>query len=186
MIPLRELNIPTILDTSTHDLTRDFFAPLLSNAVCYDRGAGFFSSGWLRINAQAMVAFAQNGGRARWVTSPILSEADWEALQAGNAARDDIVLRRVLARSIGDLVEALERQTLSALAWIVADEIITFKLALPRNKLDRGEFHDKFGVFTGVEAERFEWLWNNLDPNVRVFDLPETIVRERFSVHSAS
>ena len=56
----RSLDIPTILDTSTHDLTRDFFAPLLSNATRYDRGVGFFSSGWLRINAQGMAAFASS------------------------------------------------------------------------------------------------------------------------------
>jgi hypothetical protein len=30
---------------------------------------------------------------------------------------------------------------------MIADEILDFKLALPRNKLERGDFHDKFGVF---------------------------------------
>ena len=213
MMSLRELDIPAVLNTSSHDLTLDFFTPLLSNALAYDRGVGFFSSGWLRINAAGMLAFAANGGRARWVTSPILDEADWEALQMGDAARNNSALHAALTRSIGDLTTTLERQTLSALAWMVADEIVTFKLALPRNKLERGEFHDKFGIFTDAEgnqvsfngsyndsiqgtrnyesikvfcswqpaiaalaqtdAERFNRLWNNLDPNVRVFDLPE-------------
>lgn len=91
MVPFRELDISVVLDTSSHDLTRDFFTPLLSNALRYDRGVGFFSSGWLRINASGMVAFAGNHGRARWVTSPILDEADWEALQAGDTARSDSI-----------------------------------------------------------------------------------------------
>ena len=96
---------------------------------------------------------------------------------------------------------------------MVADEIISFKLALPYEKLRQGDFHDKFGVFTNAQgnqvsfngsyndsiqgtrnyesikifcswqptfapyvqadAERFERLWSNLDPNVHVFDLPE-------------
>lgn len=213
MVPFRELDIPAVLDTSTHDLTRDFFVPLLSNAQRYARGVGFFSSGWLRINASGLVQFAQNGGRARWVTSPILDDADWQALQLGEAARDDRILRGALERTIVDLSAALAGATLSAFAWMVADEILTFKLALPRNKLDRGDFHDKFGVFTDkvnnqvsfngsyndsiqgtrnyesikvfcswqtafqplvqADAERFERLWNNFDPNVRVFKLPE-------------
>jgi len=210
---LQDINILSVMDTSSHDLTNEFFVPLLSNSVRYDRGVGFFSSSWLRINSKGMVAFANNGGRARWVTSPILDEADWEALLAGNTARTDPLLHSVLRRNITDLTETLERDTLSALAWMVADEIVTFKLALPYHKLDQGDFHDKFGVFTDAQGnqisfngsyndsfrgtrnyesikifrswqptfaplvqadvERFERLWTNLDPNVRVFDLPE-------------
>ena len=210
---LRDYSWPTTLDTSRADLIRDFFIPALARAVSYDRAVGFFSSGWLRVAAKGMVEFAANGGRARWVTSPILNEADWKALWTGSIARMDPRLRDILARNIADLAESLEKETLSALAWMVADEILTFKLALPRNKLERGEFHDKFGIFTDAEGnrvsfngsyndsiqgtrnyeslkifcswqpafaslvqddvQRFERLWNNLDPNVRVFDLPE-------------
>jgi len=213
MSSFQDLNLPTMMDTSNHDLVSDFFTPLLSNSVLYDRGVGFFSSGWLRINCHGMVDFANNGGRARWVTSPILDEADWEALEAGNRARSDPALHQVLEQNITNLARTLERDTLSALAWMVADEIITFKLALPYEKLRQGDFHDKFGVFTDAQgnqvsfngsyndsiqgtrnyesikifcswrltfapyvqsdAERFERLWSNLDPNVRVFDLPE-------------
>ncbi|MCX7860148.1 MAG: DEAD/DEAH box helicase family protein [Chloroflexus sp.] len=206
------------MDTSSHDLIGEFFEPLLTLAVRYDRGVGFFSSSWLRINACGMIAFARNGGRARWITSPMLDASDWEALQLGDAARDDAIIRQALDRAIVDLAETLDRDTRTALAWMVADEVLTFKLALPRNKLERGDFHDKFGIFTDHEgyqvsfngsyndsmqgmrnyesikvfwswepslaplvhadANRFERLWNNLDPNVQTFDLP-TATRER-------
>jgi superfamily II DNA or RNA helicase len=210
---LTDLNLLQVMDTSTHDLTSEFFKPLLSTSLYYDRGVGFFSSGWIRINSEGMVDFANHAGRARWVTSPILDEADWLALQAGDTARKDIALRLALKRNIADLAEVLKKDTLSALAWMVADEIITFKLALPQGKLNQGDFHDKFGIFTDIQGnqvsfngsyndsiqgtrnyesikifyswepkfaplvhkdvERFECLWKNLDPNVRVFDLPE-------------
>jgi hypothetical protein len=141
------LTLPAFLDTSANDLIREFFIPVLGCAARYDRGVGFFSSGWLRLAAHGMVTFAQNGGRARWVTSPILAEDDWDALLAGDAARTDSALREVLDRNVTDLARSLEEDTLSALAWMIADEILDFKLALPRNKLERGDFHDKFGVF---------------------------------------
>src|SRR5437879_1334358 len=121
MRSLRDLSIVPVMNTSNYDLTVEFFTPLLSNSVCYDRGVGFFSSGWLRINSNGMVAFANNGGRARWITSPILDEADWEALKAGNTARNDPLLRQILERNISSLAQTLERDTLSALAWMVAD-----------------------------------------------------------------
>jgi superfamily II DNA or RNA helicase len=213
MSSLTELSLPTTLDTSTANISADFFVPLLACSTHYDRGVGFFSAGWLRVTAQGMAAFARNSGRARWVTSPILSEDDWQALQLGETARYDDLLRRTLERNLEELEWALEEETLSTLAWLVADGILDFKLALPYNKLERGEFHDKFGVFTDAsgnqvsfngsyndsiqgtrnyesikvfcswqptladlvraDAERFERLWNNQDPNVQVFDLPE-------------
>src|SRR5438067_12245112 len=109
MRSLQELNVASIMDTSNYDLTREFFTPLLSNSIRYDRGVGFFSSGWLRINAKGMLAFANNGGRARWVTSPILDKADWEALQTGYTARGDAVLHQALEHNLTNLVKALEK-----------------------------------------------------------------------------
>ena len=204
---------PMVLDSSAANLVKDFFDPALSLSVGYDRAVGYFSSGWLKAAAEGMLRFAANGGRARWVTSPILDEQDWEALRSGDSARSDPVLRTAIDRNVADLAQALEKETLSALAWMVADGVLTFKLALPREKLVGGEFHDKFGVFSDAfgnrisfngsyndsvqgnrnyesitafcswepaydqlvekASERFERLWNNMDPNVRVFDLPQ-------------
>ncbi len=154
MRDFRTLNLPPTLDTSTANIIGDFFVPLLARAVRYDRGVGFFSSGWLRLTSVGMVNFAAQGGRARWVTSPILSEADWEALQTGDEARDNPILRSALVRNIDELARTLEEETLLALAWMVADEILTFKLALPYNKLAGGDFHDKFGIFTDAEGHQ--------------------------------
>lgn len=212
MASLRSLKIPLTLETSRHDLTREFFNPLLSAATQYDRGVGFFSSGWLRINAVGLADFASRGGRARWITSPILDQQDWEAMVSGVRARRDEALRASLGRTITDLTAALEAHTLSALAWMIADNILDFRLAVPANELT-GEFHAKFGIFADDEGnqvsfegsyndsiqgtrnyeslkifcswkpgheelikhdvERFERLWCDEDPNVRVFVLPD-------------
>lgn len=104
-----------------------------------------------------MVAFARGCGRARWITSPILSTNDWEALNLGDSARSDPVLHAALLRNIQDLQKTLEQETLSALAWMVADEILTFKLALPTKKLAGGDFHDKFGLFTDEEGNQLSF-----------------------------
>lgn len=210
---LTSLSLQSLLETSSSNLVKELYVPALSVSLRYDRGVGFFSSGWLRMVAQGMVQFAANGGRARLITSPILEEADWAALELGAQARVDEMLRRSLARNLDELAAALAKDTLSALAWMVADGVLTFKLALPQNKLAGGDFHDKFGIFTDAEGNqisfngspnesirgtvnyesiklfkswepafaplvaadvaRFERLWGNEDPNVRVYELPE-------------
>lgn len=215
MRSLSNIAFPPVLDTSSGDIIKDFFNPALAASVRYDRGVGFFSASWLRLTAKGMTEFAKNSGYARWVTSPILSENDWKALQEGDAARRDDTLKKTIEINLEALEKNLEKNTLSALAWMIADGILDFKLALPRNKLDQGEFHDKFGIFTDAEgnqvsfngsyndsvqgtrnyesikifssghpvlallvssdAERFERLWSNADPNVEVFDLPEAV-----------
>jgi superfamily II DNA or RNA helicase len=135
------------------------------------------------------------------------------------------LLRKALEENIDSLSHALKEDTLSALAWMVADEIITFKLALPYEKLDQGEFHDKFGIFEDnkenrvsfngsyndsiqglrnyeslkifrswdltselvrSDTERFQKLWQNEDPNVKVFDLPDAAREKILKLRSYS
>lgn len=159
---LKDLQLPVTIDTSSAQMADDFYVPALSASIRYDRGVGFFSSGWLQMVAQGLIPFASNGGRARIITSPILSEADWNALQQGMQAQIDPVLRAALMRTLTELEADLMEDTLSALAWMVADEILTFKLALPQNKLAGGDFHDKFGIFQDAEGNQISF---NGSPN---------------------
>lgn len=62
---LPDLQLPSVIDSSTADMAGEFYVPALSISLRYDRGVGFFSSGWLRMVAQGLVAFAGNGGQAR-------------------------------------------------------------------------------------------------------------------------
>ena len=73
---LRTPNFSTLYTTSANDLFADFFVPALQQAMYYDRGVGYFSSGWLRLAAQGMAGFAGNGGRVRWVTKATQSARD--------------------------------------------------------------------------------------------------------------
>ena len=82
----------------------------------------------------------------------------WGALLEGSTAREDETLRASLVRSIDELEETLDESTRSALAWLVADGVLDFRLALPRNKLERGDFHDKFGVFGDADSN---WIGFN-------------------------
>lgn len=150
---LVDIQIPSILETSSKDLERDFFLPALSNSMTYDRGVGYFTSGWIRNNLEGIEKFIDNGGKARWIISPNLQEDDIEAFVLGEEAKTSEILYQAL---VGEILRAKEEQkidTFSKLAWLIADEIITFKIAVPRHKLG-GMFHAKFGVFTDKDENR--------------------------------
>lgn len=151
---MKNLDLNPVYDSECYDLIRDLQVPLLRQAKDYLRGVGFFTSGWLRLAAQGMMVFITGGGSARIVVSPILDEADWEALQFGESAKKDATLREVLARNIEDLAITLEKDTRNALAWMVADGFLEFRFALPRDRVTAGDYHDKVGIFTDGSGDR--------------------------------
>ena len=71
---LPELKIS--LDTSENNLREELYVPCLKWADRFDRGVGFFTSGWLSYNLSGMSDFASRGGKMRLITSPILSNKD--------------------------------------------------------------------------------------------------------------
>ena len=60
---LRTPAFATLYTTSANDLFADFFVPALAQAMYYDRGVGYFASGWLRLAAQGMARFARGWGQ---------------------------------------------------------------------------------------------------------------------------
>lgn len=149
---LRELSTPHKLETSTNDLLREFYIPALARSTTYDRGIGFFTSEWLRMASAGLVTFAANGGVARILASPKLYSDDVEALRAGEVEKRASPIERSMARSLDELEDALENNTLAAIGWMVADGMLHFRVADLANDLD-GDFHDKFGVFKDTAGD---------------------------------
>jgi len=154
---LRSIGLKTIYTTGREDLSRSFFIPLLTHSKTYDRGVGYFTSGWIRKNAAGLAHFAMNGGRARWVTSPILSPNDLIALSNVNSLSDSPEVLENLFATVDELRDALEADTLNTMAWMVADGLMEFRFAIPTAELD-GDFHDKFGIFGDDAGQRVSFL----------------------------
>jgi len=150
---LKEINILNVYDSEYYNIIKDLQIPLLSKSVDYLRGVGFFTSGWLTIAAAGIVELINNGGRARIVLSPILSESDWEAFVIGEKAKEDRILYELLSRNIYDIQSSMEIDVLNTLSWMIADGIIEFRFAISREKVQGSDYHDKAGVFTDINGD---------------------------------
>lgn len=151
---LGDLTLPPVIETSETNFIHGFYNPILSRAIEYKRGVGFFTSGWLKDAARGMAALASNGGTAKWIISPFLEEEDWDAFQKGEEAKRNEVMYETLKRSIEELEEGLEDDTLSTLAWMIADGLLEIKFAVPEGGTLYGDFHDKWGIVIGVYGEK--------------------------------
>lgn len=144
--------IPFCINTSDNDLDLEFYIPCLKWASRYDRGVGYFSSGWIEKNARGMAEFAEHGGHARWIISPILDEKDYSIINsAQNMQEVSPHFQSALEDSVDQLTKEIENDVKNALGWLIYDGILALRFAIPTKKLADGNFHDKFGIFYDTE-----------------------------------
>ena len=147
---LRDIEYSLLYETATADLIADFYTPSLEAASEYKRAVGYFTSSWFEEAAAGIAAFANNGGTAKWVISPKLSEDDWAAIEHGDAAKRDPSLYGQMETLVEDLELNLQQDTQNTIAWLIADGLLRIRIAVTGEALG-GDFHDKWGVFIDGE-----------------------------------
>jgi len=156
--------IKVCLDTSEDNLVEELYLPCLKWADKFDRGVGFFTSGWIAYNIEGMSDFASRGGKIRLITSPILSNDDTDAIinsEEGDASSYN-KLEAALKENVDALAREMKEDILNSFSWMLYDGIIELKFAIPCKRLENGDFHDKFGVFyNGIDALSFSGSIND-------------------------
>jgi superfamily II DNA or RNA helicase len=161
---LKDISFPESLDTSENDVINQLYLPALRAAKRYDRGVGYFTSGWLSLAAEGLAALVEHGGRMRLITSPHLSPEDWSAVKQGEDAKSDPSILAALHATLDELENAAQSRPLTYLAWMIADELLDMRIAVPTAKLS-GDFHIKIGVF---EDSAGDFIAFNGSPNETV------------------
>ncbi|MDE7432636.1 MAG: DEAD/DEAH box helicase family protein [Lachnospiraceae bacterium] len=141
--------VKACFNTSDDDIVKELYKPGFLWATKFDRGVGYFTSGWLTYNLEGLSDFASRGGKMRLITSPILSNADLEAIinaneNDGHAFKE---LEEALLRNVEALQNEMGKDILNTFSWLLYDEIIELRFAIPCKNLRDGNFHDKFGIF---------------------------------------
>ena len=156
--------VKVCLDTSEDNLIDELYTPCLKWAERFDRGVGYFTTGWLTYNVAGLSDFASRGGKMRLITSPILSTEDTDAIIGAENQDGSAFLR--LEAALLENVEILKQETeadiINTFSWMLYDGIIDMRFAIPCEKLEEGDFHDKFGIFyKGNDALSFSGSIND-------------------------
>ena len=156
--------VKVCLDTSEDNLIDELYTPCLKWAERFDRGVGYFTTGWLTYNVAGLSDFASRGGKIRLITSPILSTEDTDAIIGAENQDGSAFLRleAALLENVEILKQEMEADIINAFSWMLYDGIIDMRFAIPCEKLDEGDFHDKFGIFyKGNDALSFSGSIND-------------------------
>lgn len=100
----------------------------------------------------------------RLITSPILSTEDTDAIIGAENQDGSAFLRleAALLENVEILKQEMEADIINTFSWMLYDGIIDMRFAIPCEKLEEGDFHDKFGIFyKGNDALSFSGSIND-------------------------
>ena len=151
---LKDLTLEVEYSSDSTGLVKEFYTPCLSRAVLYRRAVGYFTSHGLVCAAQGVAALLNNGGKIRLLASPLLDEADIEAINKGYKDRESVV-RSVAAEALSNIEGKIAKSRLDALAWMVASGLLDVSLAIrvtANGNIARGQYHEKIGIITDAQG----------------------------------
>lgn len=146
----KDIAIKTEYRTGNSNVIRDFYMPVLSEAVSYKRAVGFFSSTALIQISKGIADMVANGGKISLIASPRLSEEDIHAIQIGYENRDKIIIDALL-RSFDEPTTYFESERLNLLATLIAEGRLDIKIAFTENGNQLGIYHEKMGLLYDSE-----------------------------------
>ena len=79
----KELSLLKHYKTYKNDIIKEFYTPVLKQAVLYQRAVGFFSSTALIDLTKGISGMIKNRGRIQFIVSPLLSQEDIDAINKG-------------------------------------------------------------------------------------------------------
>lgn len=167
----RELSLLKHYKTYKNDIVKEFYTPVLQQAVLYQRSVGFFSSTALIELTKGICGLVKNGGKIQFIVSPYLSPEDIEAIEKGYEKK--AVIEKALLREMKEPETYFQEERLNLLAHLIENGTLELKVAFTPPKKKTGMYHEKVGliqdkdgnkiVFTGSLNETINAFYNNYE-----------------------
>lgn len=150
MESFKDLKIELVYETSTSDINNQLIIPLLSRSKLYRRGVGFFSASWIQLVSKGLLGIVENDGKIQLITSPKMTDEEWNAIKVGTIAQKDEMLKKIIEKTIDSEFQVVDRkEALNLFSWLIADNIIELKIAICKDS--NGDYHDKLAIFEDFE-----------------------------------
>ena len=151
----RDLNLQVSYDSDSDDILNEFYIPVLSKAIKYNRLAGFFTSSALAVAAKGIAELIQNNGKMKIIVGAKLQKADVQAILDGKESSEKVLMESML-KDLEVIENELTQDHVKALAWLVARKDLEIKVAVLFDASGQpvdfetasraGIFHQKIGI----------------------------------------
>ena len=157
-VSFRDLDIQMEYRSLVNDVAKNFYIPVLKEAVLYQRAVGFFSSSILSEISTGIEELAYQGGKIQLIASPRLQEKDVEAIRKGYEMKNDESVREAvqeaLFRELLDPSTPEEERRLDLLANLIAADCLDIKIAMVKAQNTIAMYHEKIGIMKDTEGNR--------------------------------
>ena len=143
----KDLDLKPVYTSNEDDLAKDFYTPVLKNAVTFDRTSAYFSAKALALYSEGLEYFGKKGRQYRLIISQEVSEEDYYQIKEGYGLRDSITFE--MLQHLQDKLTITEEKQISNLAYFIALGIVEIKIAFRK----AGIFHDKCGLVTDENGD---------------------------------
>lgn len=167
----KDLKLLKYYKTYKSNIVKEFYNPVLKNAVLYQRAVGFFSSTALIELTKGISGLVKNKGKIQFIVSPYLSSEDIEAIEKGYEKRK--VIEGALLREFKEPENYFQEERLNLLAHLIEEGTLELKVAFTPPNKNTGMYHEKIGivedengnkiVFTGSLNETINAFYNNYE-----------------------
>jgi len=167
----KELSLLKHYKTYKNNIVKEFYTPVLQEAILYQRSVGFFSSTALIELSKGLSGIVKNGGKIQFIVSPYLSKEDVEAINKGYEKKK--IIEDALLRGYKEPEDYFQEERLNLLAHLIEDGHLEIKVAFTPPNKSTGMYHEKVGivedrvgnkiVFTGSMNETINAFYNNYE-----------------------
>lgn len=167
----KDLKLLKHYKTYKNNIVKEFYNPVLKNAILYQRSVGFFSSTALIELTRGISGLVKNKGKIQFIVSPYLSAEDVEAIEKGYEKRK--IIEEALLREFKEPENYFQEERLNLLAHLIEEGTLELKVAFTPPNKSMGMYHEKVGiiedengnkiVFTGSLNETINAFYNNYE-----------------------
>lgn len=152
--------------TYRNDIIKEFYTPVLREAVLYQRAVGFFSSTALIDLTKGISGMIKNGGRIQFIVSPLLSQEDIDAINKGYEKKK--IIGNALMREFKEPENYFQEERLNWLAYLIEEGFLEIKVAFTPPDKEMGMYHEKVGIVTDGYGNRIVFT-GSLNETINAF-----------------
>lgn len=157
----KDLNLKSDYSSSEINMVEEFYEPVLSKAIRYDRISGFFDSNSLANAAKGLKEFILNKGNMRLICGAFINEDDVKSI----LCVEDIskVLGDNFLKDLNLIEDEIKRNHVKLIAWMIANNLLEIKIGI---KKEDGEYfggmlHTKSGLLYDIHNNYILFFGSN-------------------------
>lgn len=162
----RDLRLLKYYRTYKNDIVKEFYTPVLNQAVLYQRAVGFFSSTALIDLTKGISGMIRNKGHIQFVVSPLLSQEDIEAINHGYEKKK--IIEQSLLREFKEPENYFQEERLNWLAYLIENGYLEIKVAFTPPEKHLGIYHEKVGIVTDADGNKIVFT-GSLNETINAF-----------------